>query len=45
MFLTGGDASTRSRGIDDKYLSAALEAASPHEEWPFAIDENGVCWR
>ena len=27
MFLTGGGASTRSRGIDDKYLSAALSAA------------------
>jgi 5-methylthioadenosine/S-adenosylhomocysteine deaminase len=27
MFLTGAGASTRSRGIDDKYLSAALSAA------------------
>ena len=27
MFLTGGGASTRSRGIDDKFLSAALSAA------------------
>jgi 5-methylthioadenosine/S-adenosylhomocysteine deaminase len=27
MFLTGPGASTRSRGIDDKYLSAALSAA------------------
>jgi guanine deaminase len=27
MFLTGGGASTRSRGLDDKYLSAALSAA------------------
>jgi guanine deaminase len=27
MFLTGGGASTRSRGIDDKYLSAPLSAA------------------
>jgi 5-methylthioadenosine/S-adenosylhomocysteine deaminase len=27
MFLTGSGASTRSRGIDDKYLSAALSAA------------------
>lgn len=27
MFLTGAGSSTRSRGIDDKYLSAALSAA------------------
>src|SRR5258708_27589300 len=27
MFLTGAGASTRSRGLDDKYLSAALSAA------------------
>jgi 5-methylthioadenosine/S-adenosylhomocysteine deaminase len=27
MFLTGGGASTQSRGIDDKYFSAALSAA------------------
>ncbi len=27
MFLTGGGASTRSRGVEDKYLSAALSAA------------------
>ena len=27
MFLTGGGASTRSRGLEDKYLSAALSAA------------------
>src|ERR1700733_1876050 len=27
MFLTGAGASTRSRGVDDKYLSAALSAA------------------
>src|SRR5882724_10070342 len=27
MFLTGRGAGTRSRGIDDKYLSAALSAA------------------
>ena len=27
MFLTGAGASTRSRGIDDKYLSTALFAA------------------
>jgi 5-methylthioadenosine/S-adenosylhomocysteine deaminase len=27
MFLTGSGSSTRSRGIDDKYLSAALSAA------------------
>ena len=27
MFLTGADASTRSPGIDDKYLSAALSSA------------------
>jgi guanine deaminase len=27
MFLTGGGASARSRGLDDKYLSAALSAA------------------
>src|ERR1700743_1316104 len=27
MFLTGAGAGTRSRGIDDKYLSAALSAA------------------
>src|SRR6202048_2958131 len=27
MFLTGAGASTRSRGIDDKYLSTALSAA------------------
>ncbi|HEY0911559.1 MAG TPA: amidohydrolase family protein, partial [Bradyrhizobium sp.] len=27
MFLTGAGASTRSRGIEDKYLSAALSAA------------------
>ena len=27
MFLSGGGASTRSRGVEDKYLSAALSAA------------------
>ena len=27
MFLTGGGATTRSRGLEDKYLSAALSAA------------------
>src|SRR5947207_12097113 len=27
MFLTGAGASTRSRGVEDKYLSAALSAA------------------